>query len=81
MNFRALAVALFALASTPALADEPFKYTTDQKDACLPDVRKYCKDVHPPEGRRRDGRADDVPGLPEPASRQCATRSSFAKMP
>jgi hypothetical protein len=50
MNSRVFAVALFTLAISPALADEPFKYSSSQKDACLPDVRKYCKDVHPPKG-------------------------------
>jgi hypothetical protein len=48
MNFRAFALAIFALASTPVMAEEAFKYTSAQKDACMPDVRKYCKDVHPP---------------------------------
>ncbi len=28
----------------------PFKYDNAQRDACLPDVRKYCKDVKPPKG-------------------------------
>jgi hypothetical protein len=50
MNLRAFALALITLASTSALAEEPFKYTAAQKDACMPDVRKYCKDVHPPKG-------------------------------
>jgi hypothetical protein len=51
MNSRFLALALFALAATPALADEAFKPTAAQRDACL---RKYCKNVHPPKG------ADDM---------------------
>ena len=50
MKFRAFVLALLALAATPALAEDAFKYTESQKDACLPDVRKYCKDVHPPKG-------------------------------
>ena len=50
MNLRAFAFTLLALAATPAWADEPFKPTADQKDACLPDVRKFCKNVHPPKG-------------------------------
>lgn len=50
MNARVAAIALSALIFSPALADEPFKYTSSQKDACMPDVRKYCKDVHPPKG-------------------------------
>ena len=51
MNFRAFVIVSFALAAeAPALADEPFKYTKDQQDACLPDVRKFCKNVHPPKG-------------------------------
>ena len=50
MNSRVFALLALALAATPAPADEPFKYTNDQKDACLPDVRKYCKDVKPPKG-------------------------------
>lgn len=51
MNLRAFALALFALGSiAPAFADEPFKPSAEQRDACLPDVRKYCKDVHPPKG-------------------------------
>ena len=54
MNSRAFALALLALVTTPAFADEPFKPTSSQRDACLPDVRKYCKDVKPPKG------ADDL---------------------
>jgi hypothetical protein len=56
MNFRAVALALIALSATPALAQnqEPFKPTPAQRDACLPDVRKYCGHVHPPKG------ADDM---------------------
>ena len=50
MNFRVFALAALALAAMPALAEEPFKYNNEQKDACLPDVRKYCKDVKPPKG-------------------------------
>jgi hypothetical protein len=50
MNSRAFAFLLLAMAATPALAEEAFKYTPSQKDACLPDVRKYCKDVRPPKG-------------------------------
>ena len=36
------------LFAAQASADEAFKYNDAQKDACLPDVRKFCKDVHPP---------------------------------
>jgi hypothetical protein len=50
MNFRAFVFAALALAVTPALANEPFKYNNEQRDACLPDVRKFCKDVKPPRG-------------------------------
>jgi hypothetical protein len=50
MNSRAFVFALFALAATPALAEDAFKYTSSQKDACLPDVRRFCKDVKPPKG-------------------------------
>jgi hypothetical protein len=50
MRKRAFAWALLVLSAAPALAEEPFKYNDDQKNACLPDVRKYCKDVHPPQG-------------------------------
>jgi hypothetical protein len=50
MNFRAFVFASLALAATAAQADEPFKYNNAQRDACLPDVRKYCKDVKPPKG-------------------------------
>lgn len=50
MYSRFVALALFALTATPALADDSFTPTTAQRDACLPDVRKYCKDVHPPKG-------------------------------
>ena len=51
MNFRAFVIVSFALAAAaPALADEPFNYTQDQHDASQPDVRKYCKNVHPPKG-------------------------------
>ena len=42
--------AFLVLSAAPALADEPFKYNDAQKDACLPDVRRFCKDVHPPKG-------------------------------
>lgn len=31
-----------------ALAEDAFKYNDEQKNACLPDVRKFCKDVRPP---------------------------------
>jgi hypothetical protein len=50
MNLRAFALALLALSATPALAEGPYKYPSEQKNACLPDVRKFCKDVHPPKG-------------------------------
>jgi hypothetical protein len=50
MKKSALAWAVLLSLATPALADAPFKYNEDQKNACLPDVRKYCKDVHPPKG-------------------------------
>jgi hypothetical protein len=50
MNLRAFACSVLVLASTPGFAEEAFKYSPAQKDACLPDVRKYCKDVHPPKG-------------------------------
>jgi hypothetical protein len=50
MYSRFLAVALFALTAAPSLADETFNPTSAQRDACLPDVRKYCKNVHPPKG-------------------------------
>ncbi len=50
MNFRAFAILALTLAATPALAAEAYKYTSAQKDACLPDVRRFCKDVHPPKG-------------------------------
>lgn len=50
MNSRAFAFLLLAVAATPALAEEAFKYSSSQKDACLPDVRKYCNDVRPPKG-------------------------------
>jgi hypothetical protein len=50
MNYRAFAILALTLAATPALAEEAFKYSSAQKDACLPDVRKFCKDVHPPKG-------------------------------
>jgi hypothetical protein len=49
MYSRFMALALFAFAAAPALADD-FTPTPAQRDACLPDVRKYCKDVHPPKG-------------------------------
>ena len=49
MYSRFMALALFAFAAAPALADD-FTPTAAQRDACLPDVRKYCKDVHPPKG-------------------------------
>ena len=49
MYSRFMALALFAFAAAPALADD-FTPTAAQLDACLPDVRKYCKDVHPPKG-------------------------------
>jgi len=45
-----LSRAVFAgliLFAAQASAEEAFKYNDAQKDACLPDVRKYCKDVHP----------------------------------
>ena len=35
MNSRVFALLALALAATPTLADEPFKYTNDQKDACF----------------------------------------------
>jgi len=50
MNSRVFACVLLALSAAPAFADEAFKYTPEQRDACLPDVRKYCKNVHPPKG-------------------------------
>ncbi len=50
MNSRVFVLLALALSVTPALADGPVKYTAEQKDACMPDVRKYCKDVHPPKG-------------------------------
>jgi hypothetical protein len=50
MYSRFMALALFAFAAAPALADDAFTPTSAQRDACLPDVRKYCKDVHPPKG-------------------------------
>jgi hypothetical protein len=50
MNYRAFAFLALTFAVTPALAAEAYKYTSAQKDACLPDVRKFCKDVHPPKG-------------------------------
>lgn len=50
MNYRAFAFLALTLAATPVLADEAFKYTSAQKDACLPDVRRFCSDVHPPRG-------------------------------
>ena len=50
MKNSAFVLALLVLSAAPALADEPFKYNDDQKNACLPDVRKYCKDVKPPKG-------------------------------
>ena len=50
MPSRVFALALLVLSATPVLADEPFKVTNEQRDACLPDVRKFCKDVHPPQG-------------------------------
>jgi hypothetical protein len=50
MNYRAFAILALTLAATPALAEKAFKYSSAQKDACLPDVRKFCKDVHPPKG-------------------------------
>lgn len=50
MFSRAFVFALLALTASPALAQQAFKYTSAQKDACMPDVRKYCKDVHPPKG-------------------------------
>jgi hypothetical protein len=50
MYSRFVALALFALTATPVLAEDSFKPTNEQRDACLPDVRKYCKSVHPPKG-------------------------------
>lgn len=50
MNYRSFAFLALTLAATPALATEAIKYTAAQKDACLPDVRRFCKDVHPPKG-------------------------------
>lgn len=50
MNYRAFAFLALALAATPAMAEDAFKYSSAQKDACLPDVRRFCKDVHPPKG-------------------------------
>jgi hypothetical protein len=49
MYSRFIALALFVLAATPVLADD-FTPSAAQRDACLPDVRKYCKNVHPPKG-------------------------------
>jgi len=50
MNYRVFALVALTLGMTPALANTAFKYSSSQKDACLPDVRKYCKNVHPPKG-------------------------------
>jgi hypothetical protein len=50
MKSRMMALVALVLAATPALAEEAFKYNNEQKDACLPDVRKYCKHVKPPKG-------------------------------
>ena len=52
MNSRAFALVLLALTATPAIAQQqqPFSPTTAERDACLPDVRKYCGHVHPPKG-------------------------------
>lgn len=50
MKKTVMAWAFLVFAAAPGLADEPFKYNDSQKDACLPDVRKYCADVHPPKG-------------------------------
>jgi uncharacterized protein YeaC (DUF1315 family) len=50
MIFRALVLASLTVAATAAQADQPYKYSNEQRDACLPDVRKFCKDVKPPKG-------------------------------
>jgi hypothetical protein len=47
MNFRAFAWSMLILASSPALAEEAFKPSPAQRDACLPDVRKFCKEKPP----------------------------------
>jgi hypothetical protein len=50
MKFRAFVFAVLAVAATPALAEQAYKYSSAERDACLPDVRKYCKHVKPPKG-------------------------------